>query len=243
MDSEKLRYPEYHLTLPGGVVMEFVKIRPGWFEMGSPGGEGYVTEHPRHRVCITRPFYIGKYPVTQAQYEAVTGKNPSYFKGPDRPVEMISWEEAREFAHRLNRMERILAYSLPTEAQWEYVCRAGSSTTYCFGFEEGSLGGYAWYYDNSGKETHPVGKKKPNDWGLYDMHGNVWEWCQDWHDSGYYSKSPGLNPPGPSTGRFRVRRGGNWCYDARLCRSASRYGSSPGYRDKNIGFRLQRTPL
>ena len=133
-------------------------------------------------------------------------------------------------------------FSLPTEAQWEYACRAGSTTRYCFGDDESRLGEYAWYDENSGDKTHPVGEKKPNAWGLYDMHGNVWEWCQDWYDDGYYAKSPTDDPTGPSTGSCRVIRGGSWDDGARSCRSADRNRNSPGYRLDNLGFRVSRVP-
>jgi formylglycine-generating enzyme required for sulfatase activity len=131
-------------------------------------------------------------------------------------------------------------FRLPTEAQWEYACRAGSTTRYCFGDDDSELGEYAWYAANSGNTTHPVGEKKPNAWGLYDMHGNVWEWCQDWYDSGYYAKSPTDDPTGAATGSDRVYRGGSWGNPAGLCRSADRLGSGPGGRGSFLGFRASR---
>ncbi len=220
--------------------MEFCLIPAGSFMMGSPDGVGFSNEHPQHRVTITRPFYMGKYLVTQAQYQAVMGKNPSYFKGADRPVEQVSWHDAWEFCHRLNRMEKTVAYMLPTEAQWEYACRAGSQGKWCFGDDESRLGDYAWYDDNSGDETHPVGQKLLNAFGLYDMHGNVWEWCADWYGEDYYSRSPELDPQGPDNGGLRVLRGGSWFSNAGYCRSGDRCYDSPGIRDYYIGFRLAR---
>ena len=231
------RFPEFHLKLPGGVVFEMVKIRPGSFMMGSPDGVGWNDEHPLHRVYITRPFYMGKYPVTQAQYEAVMGDNPSRFKGSDRPVEEVSWHDAMEFIERLNREAGKDVYQLPTEAQWEYACRAGSGGRWCFGDDESGLGEYAWYRENSGGKTHPVGKKRPNAFGLYDMHGNVWEWCRDWYQEDYYSHSPEFDPRGPDNGGLRVYRGGGWDSYAACCRSGYRHVNRPGDRDSGIGFR------
>ena len=163
---------------------------------------------------ITKPFYLGKYLVTQEQWEAVMGNNPSHFKGPKNPVEQVSWDDCQQFLEQAQREGRPRGgkFQLPTEAQWEYACRAGSTTRYCFGDDESELGEYAWYDANSGSKTHPVGEKKPNAWGLYDMHGNVWEWCQDWYDGGYYANSPTDDPTGPATGSDRVFRGGGWDY-------------------------------
>jgi formylglycine-generating enzyme required for sulfatase activity len=181
--------------------------------MGSPDsdkGRQVSDEKPQHRVRITKPFYLGKYLVTQEQWEAVMGNNPSHFKGPKNPVEQVSWDDCQQFLRQAQREVGVRGgkFQLPTEAQWEYACRAGSTTRYCFGDDESGLGEYAWYDKNSGNKTHPVGEKKPNAWGLYDMHGNVWEWCQDWYDGGYYANSPTDDPTGP--GSNRVLRGGSW---------------------------------
>ena len=159
--------------------MEFMLIPAGTFMMGSE--KGYADEKPQHRVTISRPFYLGKYEVTQAQWEAVMGNNPSRFDGRNNPVEQVSWEDVRVFIARLNAHEGHTRYRLPTEAEWEYAARAGSTSAYSFGDDAARLGQYAWYGDNSGKTTHPVGQKLPNAWGLHDMHGNVWEWVQGWY--------------------------------------------------------------
>jgi formylglycine-generating enzyme required for sulfatase activity len=156
--------------------MEFVKIPAGEFQMGS---EEHSCGNPVHRVNIPEAFYMGKYPVTQKQWKAVMGNNPSHFKGDDRPVEYVSWYDVLGFVEKLNELEGTDKYRLPSEAEWEYACRAGTTTRYSFGDSEAKLRKYGWYDGNSRRETHPVGKKKPNPWGLYDIHGNVWEWCQD----------------------------------------------------------------
>ncbi len=184
----------------------------------------------------------GVYPVTQAEYERVMGVNPSHFKnaGPTVPVEKVSWEDAQEFCRRLSELpteqEAGHVYRLPTEAEWEFACRAGSKTKWSFGDSESSLGDYAWYGSNSGKKTHPVGQKKPNARGLYDMHGNLWEWCFDWY--GNYVTTPVDDPTGTAAGSGRVYRGGSWSGSAGHCRSAYRSGFAPGYRSVDLGFRL-----
>jgi formylglycine-generating enzyme required for sulfatase activity len=204
--------------------------------MGSTDGES--SERPVHTVHLSQPFYMGKYPVTQEQWEAVMGENPSHFKGADRPVEQVSWEEAQEFVRRLTEQETGVSYRLPSEAEWEYAARAGSSTAYCFGDNEEQLGEYGWYRENAGGETHPVGQRKANSWGLHDMHGNVWEWVEDWY--GAYSAEPVPDPHGPSSGSYRVIRGGCWDYGAWYCRSSYRICGEPGSRDRYLGFRVLR---
>ncbi len=208
---------------------DFCPVPAGIFMMGDE------TSGPIHQVSISKDFHLGKYPVTQIQWETVMGTNPSHFKNPDRPVEMVSWEDCQEFIKRLNTMNKG-SYRLPTEAEWEYACRAGSTGIYCFGDDESQLGDYAWYSANSGSQTQPVGKKKPNAWGLHDMHGNVFEWCQDWH--GDYTADAFIDPTGPSTGLYRVFRGGGWCNAASYATSSNRDGGVPGCRYNGFGFRL-----
>jgi formylglycine-generating enzyme required for sulfatase activity len=219
--------------------MELVCIPPGEFMMGSPANEEGRNsgEGPQHRVKISKGFYMNVTEVTQAQWKTVMGNNPSYFKGDDLPVEMVSWDDAVEFCRRLSQKEG-KGYRLPTEAEWEYACRAGSTTRFCYGDSDTSLVDYAWYTNNSIGKTHPVGQKKPNAFGLYDMHGNVWECCSDWYDAGYYSQSPGDDPKGTSTGQYRVLRGGGWNHVASYCRVAYRYNDTPDNHNYFIGFRL-----
>ena len=183
--------------------MQFVRIQPGAFTMGSASGD--ACERPPHTVRITIPFEMGKYEVTQAQWESIMGSNPSGFKGADLPVDTVSWEDVQQFLGRLNAMQSRYRYRLPTEAEWEYAARAGSTSD-----QYGNLDDIAWWQRNSGYGTRPVGRKQPNAWGIYDMLGNVWEWCQDWYDERYYDKSPGDDPTGPSAGSYHVLRGGSW---------------------------------
>jgi len=237
---------EIAVTLGKGIQLEMVLIPAGEFLMGSPDSDKDAEndEKPQHRVRITQPFHLGKYLVTQEQWEAVMGNNTSRFKGPKNPVEMVSWRDCQQFLDKLNAKPGSGGgkFQLPSEAQWEYACRAGSTTRYCFGDNESRSGEYAWDGANSGKRTHPVGEKKPNAWGLYDMHGNVWEWCQDWYDYRYYVISPVDDPTGPSGGGERVFRGGCWGDYIWHCRSAHRLGDWPGAQRLNIGFRVARAP-
>ncbi len=229
------------VTLPGvgrsraavGVDIEFVQIPPGEFDMGS--GSGNPDEKPVHRVRISKAFEMGKCPVTQAQWEAVMGRNPSHFKGADRPVEEVSWNDVQVSLEKLNARGDGYRYRLPTEAEWEYAARAGTTGDYA-----PDLDAVAWCAANSGGETHPVGQKRPNGWGLYDMLGNVWEWCQDWYDAGYYKTSPAVDPCGPESGKFRVLRGGSWLYDPGDLRASGRGGLAPGLWVNNLGFRCVR---
>ncbi|MFH0871186.1 MAG: SUMF1/EgtB/PvdO family nonheme iron enzyme [bacterium] len=219
--------------------MELVLIPAGRFTMGSPASESgrNSDEGPQHEVQITRPFYLGKYEVTQAQWRAIMGNNPSGFQGcDDCPVEQVSWNDIQEFIRRLNEKAGRTGYRLPTEAEWEYACRAGSQTAYSFGDDPGSLEWFAWYSKNSDSKTHPVGQKRPNAWGFHDMQGNVWEWCQDWH--GNYASGLVSDPTGPGSGSDRVIRGGSWYLDPGYLRASSRYGFRPSYRYASYGFRL-----
>jgi len=235
---------EKTLDLGNGVKMELVLIPAGEFMMGSPSSES-GREGPQHRVRITRPFYMGKYEVTQEQFEAVKGWDPSHYKGPSNPVERVSWNDAVKFCYRLSQRTGC-DVRLPTEAEWEYACRAGSSTAFHFGDSGSQLGDYAWNSGNSGGKTHPVGQKRPNAWGLYDMYGNVFEWCQDWYDSDYYGQSPAADPKGPSSGMDRVLRGGCWNSGAGRCRSAFRSHylpwDPPGLTPYYVGFRVVVSP-
>jgi len=229
------------LRFTNKIGMEFMWIPAGVFLMGSPDSdhEAHPNEKPAHWVHISQSFYLGKYPVTQAQWQAVMENNPSRFKGDlHRPVDTVSWKDAQEFIRKLNRMESYGHYRLPTEAEWEYACRAGSATLYCFGNKIRRLGEYAWYegsYEPGG--THPVGQKRPNAWDLYDMHGNVWEWVQDRYDPDYYSNSPVHDPQGPAAGARRVLRGGDWSDPARYARSAVRDADDPDDCRELLGFR------
>jgi formylglycine-generating enzyme required for sulfatase activity len=222
--------------------MDFTLVPAGSFTMGADKNfeNADDDETPQHRVSISKPFYLGTYEVTQAQWTAVMGNNPSKFKGRSNPVEQVSWDDIRIFIQRLNQKEGHARYRLPTEAEWEYAARAGTTGAYSFGDDEDSLGRYAWYEGNSGEKTHPVGQKQPNAWGLYDMHGNVYEWVQDWY--GNYSSSSVTDPKGPSSGSLRVYRGGGWRSPARYCRAALRGSNSPGRRDVGLGFRLALSP-
>ena len=238
-DSQRLGAP---VEITNSIGMRLKLIPAGEFLMGD--------ERSRHKVRITKPFYLGVYEVTQAEYERVVGENPSGFSkqghyadlvtGMDTssyPVEMVFWGDTMEFCKRLSAKEG-KTYRLPTEAEWEYACRAGTTTPYCFGDDPEGIDEYAWYENNSDHEVHPVGEKKPNAWGLHDMHGNVWEWCADWHGSDYYAVSPTDDPPGPETGSSRVDRGGSWKDPARRCVSSDRGGNVPSRRFSDLGFRV-----
>ena len=216
--------------------MEFVLIKPVPFQMGSTNGRD--NEKPVHNVILTNSFYLGIHPVTQGQYCAITGTNPSHFSTVEAyPVERVSWHDAQSFIERLNEKEH--RYRLPSEAEWECACRAGTTTVYSFGDDARKLNDSAWTSENSGRKTHPVGRKQANPWGLYDMYGNVWEWVQDWY--GAYPDSTLTDPTGPETGSNRVIRGGSWGNTARYSRSAYRRGFRPDSRYSDVGFRVVRT--
>jgi formylglycine-generating enzyme required for sulfatase activity len=216
----------------GGIM--FMRIPGGSFMMGSPAGEGYGNEHPQHRVTFNS-FFIGMYEVTQKQYRDLMGENPSYFKGDDLPVEQVSYNDAMKFCKRFSAKYGVKA-RLPYETEWEYACRAGSATTYYWGNNVNDA--YCWYEKNSGRTTNPVGQKLPNALGLYDMSGNVWEWCMDWYGDDYYQSSPAGNPLGPRAGSSRVRRGGSWDNRDGDLRSAFRSWDLPDDRSSNDGFRV-----
>ena len=248
--------------------MKLALIPSGTFTMGSPKGEGRDNEEPQHEVEISKPFCMDIHEVMQKEFKEVMGYNPSYFSkdgkgktgeryisdpagGKDKvpadtsdfSVENVSWEEAKEFCEKLSALEAEKksgrVYRLPTEAEWEYACRAGTKTKYYSGDAEDDLEKVGWYAANSGGRTHAVGEKKEaNAFGLFDMHGNVWEWCADWYGSDYYKNSPKKDQESPKSGPSRVRRGGCWNYDARDCRAAYRNDVAPGYRSSIFGFRV-----
>jgi formylglycine-generating enzyme required for sulfatase activity len=225
-------------TFTNSLGMKFVRIEPGEFLMGSPANEeGRYTDETQHKVKITKPFMLGITPVTQKQWVTLMGNNPSYFKGDDLPVIEVSWDDAVAFCQKLSAKEG-KTYRLPTEAEWEYACRAGTTTQYHTGDGEKALDEAGWYDKNSGNTTHPVGQKKANAWGLYDMHGNVMEWCSDYY--GPYPAGDAVDPTGPAQGdanSSRVLRGGSWSINPQLCRAACRDWGSPGLRYDNGGFR------
>ncbi|MDX2033073.1 MAG: formylglycine-generating enzyme family protein [Blastocatellia bacterium] len=226
----------------------FAKIAPGHFLMGSPPGRGgsaaagLQQESPQHRVSITCGFEIGRYEVTQKQWEAVMISNPSAFKGPELPVTNVSWRDVQEFLARLRMLDARFVYRLPTEAEWEYACRAGGSGPFSDEAVATDLQRVAWHEANSLNRPHAVGHLQPNGWGLYDIHGNVWEWVQDWYDINYYRRSPAENPQGPPSGQSKVQRGGSWQSPAGQCRAAVRGYSLPAERNNLTGFRLARVP-
>ena len=247
--GQKVGQKEITADLPGRAEMAFVYIGPGTFTMGSPDSDpwGAAWEKPQHEVTITRGFYLGKYEVTQGQWEAVMGTTPWAGRGdvlenPDHPAVYVSWEDVQGFIEALNLAANGDLYRLPTEAEWEYACRAGTTARWSFGDDDSLAGDYAWYLENASERgedyAHRVGTKKPSPWGLYDMHGNVWEWCRDWYASTYYSTSPGVDPQGPESGTFRVVRGGFFGRHAQHVRSALRDSPPPSARDGRVGFRL-----
>jgi formylglycine-generating enzyme required for sulfatase activity len=237
--------PSLAPTITNSIGMKLVLIPAGEFLMGSPATEeGRYSDEQQHRVRITKPYYLGATEVTQTQYEAVMRENLSDFKGPQRPVETVSWDDAASFCDRLSALqaEKVAGrtYRLPTEAEWEYASRAGSTARYAYGDDAAALGDHAWFVDNSSETTHPVGEKQPNAWGLYDMHGNVWEWCADWY--GEYTNSLVDDPTGPATGSERVHRGGCWLDPATDCRTAYRGKVRPFIRVSDLGFRVATVP-
>lgn len=256
--SENLIESSAHVNNPvtvnsqirNSVGMEFVLVPAGEFEMGSPLREKRrkLWESPVHRVTIKYPFYLGRYPVTQEQWSKVMGNNPSYFRGEKHPVENVSWEDVQAFVRKINAVEntggKSSVYRLPTEAEWEYAARAGNSGSYFFGDDESKLKEYAWFLKNSGLETHPVGLKKPNPWGFYDLYGNVGEWVQDEYHISY--KGAPLDG-GAWESLFtsvsmpvRIRRGGGWNGNAGCCRSAERLFAAQDMRLNSLGFRIVR---
>jgi len=226
--------------------IEMVRLAAGSFTMGD---ENEVDANP-HQVFVSS-FYIDKYLVTQEEYKRVMGKNPSRWKAGKNPVEQVRWSDAVRYCNARSASEGLQpcydlqtwkcnfnadGYRLPTEAEWEYACRAGTKTTYFFGNEPSKLKDYGWFKENSGAKPRPVGQKPPNPWGLYDMHGNVWEWCNDFYKVDYYHQSPEENPKGPKAGETKVVRGGAWKFSAESCCSGYRYNEDPGYVDACFGY-------
>ena len=220
--------------------MEFIKIPSGSFMMGRDAisENGGSDEVPQHKVSVGS-FAMQVTEVTQDQWVRVMGSNPSNFDGINNPVEQVSWNDAQKFIQKLNKLEGTNAYRLPTEAEWEYAARAGTDTTYSSGDENSSLDSYAWYEGNEG--AHPVAQKQPNRWGLYDMHGNVWEWCQDWYRDSYIDTPRDGNANIGGKQKYRVLRGGSWNSNPYFVRIATRFNVVPTHRTNYYGFRLART--
>ncbi len=235
--------------------IEMVYVPGGTFKMGDDA-YGDSGEIPVHTVTVNS-FWICKYEVTQAKYQEIMGTNPSHFKGDNRPVEQVSWFDAVQFCNKLSEREGLEpcytingrevtcdfsknGYRLPTEAEWEYAARGGRKSRHYQYAGSNDVDAVAWYWNNAGKKTHPMGQKRPNELGIYDMSGNVWEWCWDWYSSSYYSSSPQKNPRGPYSGSFRVLRGGSLLDFARDVRVAKRGGNTPSYSYSDLGFRLVR---
>jgi formylglycine-generating enzyme required for sulfatase activity len=225
------------INLDKNLALELQWIPPGEFLMGSPETEdGHESsESPEHKVRLTHGFWMGKYPVIQQQWQAIMNSNPSKFVDPHQPVEMVSWNDAQEFISRLNKLGRG-SFRLPTEAEWEYACRGETTTRFCSGDDEHGLTQVAWFAANSNGHPHPAGTKEPNAFGLYDMHGNVFEWVSDW--DGPYSPDDSIDPAGPPTGSKRVLRGGCCLCNTLNCRTANRYSKAPDGKNINIGFRV-----
>ena len=253
--------PKPGTVITNSISMKLAYIPPGEFLMGSPDSDDQADDYekPQHRVRISKPFYLGVHEVTQKEWEDVMGTAPwkgrkRVREGNDYAASYVSWQDANAFCRKLtdkeNKRSRLNpgeSYRLPTEAEWEYACRARSTTRFYFGNDLKSFGKYAWYIENAVKArehyAHTVGQKRPNAWGLFDMYGNVAEWCSDWFGEKYYGESPFADPQGPPDGTGRLARGGGCFYVASLCRSAARVGFNPGKSglDRDIGFRVVRT--
>jgi len=250
-------------TWTNALGMRFALVLPGSFLMGSPASEwGRYDDEVLHAATLTEPFYLGVFPITVGEFDkfvqattytteaekendSITWREPGFAQNSRHPVVCVSWNDAQAMVVWLNQVEgdTDLVYALPTEAQWEYACRAGSTKAYFWGDDPNQLGGQGWFSDNSGDKTHPVKSKKPNPWGLHQMHGNVWEWCADWYGS--YPSVAVEDPPGPSSGSSHVCRGGGWDRGARDCRAAFRGFSAPAdeYNLPALGLRLARVPV
>ena len=245
LDSQQST-PQTHLTVSDntisipvkdGISIDMVRVEAGTFTMGATPEmkDPFDNEKPTHQVTLTNDYYIGKYEVTQALWQAVMGNNPSGFKGDNLPVEKVSWDDCQEFISKLNKMTG-KKFRLPTEAEWEYAARGGKKSR---GYQYSGSNNFSdvvWYIENSGSKTHAVGTKQGNELGIYDMSGNVWEWCQDWYGS--YNSTSQVNPTGANSGSYRVLRGDCWDDAAKYCRSSYRGLNSPGHRSHCIGLRL-----
>jgi formylglycine-generating enzyme required for sulfatase activity len=237
------------VDLNATVAMDMLWVPAGTFTMGSPTSEAgrQSDREGEHNVSLTKGFYLGKYEVTQAQYEAVIGSNPSEFNATgngNRPVEKVTWTEAVAFCNLLTNQEQAAgrlpagwAYVLPTESQWEYACRAGTTTAYSWGNTITSSNAN-WNHGADPNQTVDVGQFSANPWGFFDMHGNVWEWTADWYQAAYPTGNPVVNPTGPASGSHRVTRGGSWSTAGTILRSAQRGNSAPSYRNNRLGFRV-----
>jgi formylglycine-generating enzyme required for sulfatase activity len=252
-----------------GVLLNLIWVEPGEFVMGTRFGN--PNESPPHPVRFSRGFWMGKFEVTQAQWQAVMGGSPSQFRGPQFPVDHVSWNDSQLFLDALNKIVPGGGFRLPTEAEWEYACRAGSDSRFECGENDRDLGRGAWFRDNSGAHkplgwinhalhvnsilttlgvpwrmptwgTSPVGTKPSNAWGFHDLHGSMWEWCQDWYGDSYYKESPPVDPTGPASGKFRVLRGGSWFSIGLDCRSCNRSRYEPTERSEVTGFRVVYVP-
>ena len=236
-DDDTPKFQNQTITVDG-VSFKMIAVEGGTFQMGSPesDAEAFGDEKPQHEVTLSN-YYIGETEVTQELWKAVMGSNPSYFVGANLPVENVSWDDCQEFIGKLNEKTG-MKFRLPTEAEWEYAARGGKKSKGYTYSGSNTIDDVAWYSDNSGKTTHEVGTKQANELGIYDMSGNVWEWCQDWYGETYYENSPSIDPLGPDSGSNRVERGGSWWSFARSCRVAYRGRCLPGDRYDNLGFRL-----
>jgi len=223
-------------SIKNSINMEFVPIPAGEFQMGQ---NKYSYETAVN--IVMKQFYLGKYLVIQKEWRSVMGNDPSCFEGDDRPVECVSWNDVQEYIKKLNTKEDTDKYRLPTEVEWEYACRAGTATRYSFGDADSNLGDYAWYYGNSGNGTQPVGKKKPNPWGLYDMHGNLWEWCHNRYNENQENALAYASTWDDVVASSPVLRGGSWVNYPKKCRSAYRITFHPNYGHYSLGFRLLRS--
>jgi formylglycine-generating enzyme len=233
--QETKQLPNNRVSPSTGI--EFLRIPAGCFRMGTENGFDF--ESPVHDVCVNE-FYLGKFEVTQEQWGKLMPENLSKFSGNSRPVERVSWNDAKIFIKKLNVAENTQKYRLPNEAEWEYAARGGTSTQFYWGEEIDN--NYVWYFGTSNYKTQKVGSKKPNPFGLYDILGNVWEWVEDWFANDYYAKSPVKNPKGPETGRFKVKRGGSQANLISHIKSHTRYRAKPDKRHHINGFRVAYSP-